>query len=165
MCVIASVVALIAAPGGARADAGEDDVRAYLASIEFTPARTRDATVRDVREEVPSDLLTASVLICSASDDLAAAQAAVAAEQEAARLRGVADLTRLDENRAAASRAERARTAAWQLLRERRQSPLGCGEPEVARLVRCVHEMDSVSPDAWCDDPTWHALQERLHPD
>ena len=169
MYAILSAVVLLSAAGRGRAEPAPEDLRAWLAKLDLPRTGSSQKTERgrpspEVGREgaLAPELLTASVLICSASDDLAAAKAAVDAEQQAVHRVGVADLTRLEEQKLAAARAERARITALRQLHERRLAPLGCEEPEVARLVKCVHRMDAVSPAEWCDDPAWHDFQERV---
>ena len=170
MCATLAVAVALAAALRARAEPNVEDLRAWLARIDLPRAGSTAKPERAVPGPEASfgpalalERLAASVLLCSASDDLVVAKAAVREEEEAARRLGVADLTRLEEQREAASKAERSRVAALRSLSDQRLAPLGCEEPEVARLVKCVHRMDGVSPADWCDDPAWHEFQERMN--
>jgi hypothetical protein len=173
-CMARSMYALVPsflfllAAGRGRAEAPNEQL-ALLGTVDFlgrVPAPKAEAgrsSAGGDEQAVAPERLAASVILCSAVDDLSRARAEVLREEDAVRRLGAGDLTRLAEEKAAASRAERTRRSALTELKERELTPLSCEEPSVARLVKCVHSMDAVSPSEWCDDADWHELAERVN--
>jgi hypothetical protein len=141
------------------ADAGRERPRLAMArrqkEASSLPEQARPE--RTAREEQ----VFSSVLICYADGKLVAANLAIRREKAVAGQKGVANLTRLSEEKGKASNAQRLKHEALARLHERKLAPLSCSQAEVAHLSGCMKGMSSVSSRDWCEDAAWRDFNQQ----
>ena len=143
------------------ADGGHERARLALAP----PRRQKEAASlpEGVRPErtAREEQVFSSVLICYADGKLAAANLAIRRERAVAGQKGVANLTRLSEEKGKAANAQRLKQQALARLHGRKVAPLPCSQPEVAHLNGCMKGMSSVSARDWCEDAAWRDFNQQ----